>query len=273
MLDFGDLQYYFSAYYICNLLLSVSYLFLRSFRPFCTTLFSNAANGDPCQLDWNETNVLFFLGCILVVKNRKLPSFRQYIQKMFMFTKVANALLFFYSDFRYAILFVALVLVVLIVFPEPIYCGRQNVTYFSADTLEEELVSSPRVTWLIEFYTPWSNNCQIFAPIYADLSLKYSHTHLKFGKIDIGRYAEVAKKYRVDASSLSQQLPTLVLFEGGKETLRKPGKNSKGAIVKHNFTKDNIIGDYNLKSLYQTTKSRAQKKAEKVELPSDKKSN
>ncbi|XP_022085871.1 thioredoxin-related transmembrane protein 2-like [Acanthaster planci] len=267
----GDLSYYCSAFHLLNGLLSISFLVLRLFRPFCSTLFANADT--PCGLDWNETNVLFFLGCILVVKNRKLPSFREYLAKMFMFGKVANAVLFFYADFRYAILYVVLALVVLIVFPEPIYCGRQNVTYFNSSTLEEELTSSPRVTWLIEFYTPWSGRCQRFAPVFADLSLSYSHNHLKFGKIDVGRYTDVAKKYKVDVSSLSQQLPTLVLFEGGKETLRKPGRNSKGATVKHHFTKENIISDYNLETLYQTTKSKAQKKADKAEMSSDKKTN
>ncbi|XP_038053835.1 thioredoxin-related transmembrane protein 2-like [Patiria miniata] len=271
MMFFGDLSYYFSTYHILNGLLSVSFLILKLFSPFCDTLFANAAK--PCGLDWNETNIMFFLGCILVVKNRKLPAFREYLGKIFMFSKVANAVLFFYGDFRYAILYVVLVLVVLIVFPEPIYCGRQDVTYFNSNTLEEELTSNPRVTWLIEFYTPWSTSCQTFARVFADLSLSYSHNHLRFGKIDVGRYVDVAKKYKIDVSSLSQQLPTLVLFEGGKETIRKPGRNSKGAIVRHHFTKENITSEYNLKTLYQTTKSKAQKKAEKADVASDKKTN
>lgn len=37
---------------------------------------------------------------------------------------------------------------------------------------QEELERDKRVTWIVEFFANWSNDCQSFAPIYADLSLK-----------------------------------------------------------------------------------------------------
>ena len=53
----------------------------------------------------NETNIMFFLICILVVKNRHQPSFDEFLKKIFMFAKVANFLMFFYADLKYAMLF------------------------------------------------------------------------------------------------------------------------------------------------------------------------
>lgn len=38
---------------------------------------------------------------------------------------------------------------------------------------QEELERDKRVTWIVEFFANWSNDCQSFAPIYADLSLKW----------------------------------------------------------------------------------------------------
>lgn len=37
---------------------------------------------------------------------------------------------------------------------------------------QEELERDKRVTWIVEFFANWSSECQSFAPIFADLSLK-----------------------------------------------------------------------------------------------------
>ena len=37
---------------------------------------------------------------------------------------------------------------------------------------QEELNHDTRVTWIVEFYANWSPECQSFAPVFADLSLK-----------------------------------------------------------------------------------------------------
>ena len=37
---------------------------------------------------------------------------------------------------------------------------------------QEELDRDKRVTWIVEFFANWSSECQSFAPIFADLSLK-----------------------------------------------------------------------------------------------------
>ena len=50
---------------------------------------------------------------------------------------------------------------------------------------QEELERDKRVTWIVEFFANWSSDCQSFAPIYADLSLKYNSMVLNFGKVDM----------------------------------------------------------------------------------------
>lgn len=64
----------------------------------------------------------------------------------------------------------------------------------------------------------------------------YDLDNLKFGKIDVGRYPEAAAKYHVNDSSLSKQLPTIILFKDGKEAVRRPMVDSKGKLVKFFFT-------------------------------------
>lgn len=38
--------------------------------------------------------------------------------------------------------------------------------------LQDELERDSRVTWIVEFFANWSPECQSFASVYADLSLK-----------------------------------------------------------------------------------------------------
>lgn len=60
--------------------------------------------------------------------------------------------------------------------------------------------------------------------------------NLRFGKIDIGRYPDAAQKYRIHDGASSQQLPTVVLFKDGKETLRRPTFDNSNKLVRFFFT-------------------------------------
>lgn len=43
-------------------------------------------------------------------------------------------------------------------------------------------------------------------------------------------------RYKVSTSPLSKQLPSLVLFQGGKEIMRRPQVDKKGRAVSWTFT-------------------------------------
>ena len=101
---------------------------------------------------------------------------------------------------------------------------------------QEELERDKRVTWIVEFFANWSSDCQSFAPIYADLSLKYNCMGLNFGKVDVGRYTDISIRYKVSTSPLTKQLPTLILFQGGKEVMRRPQIDKKGRAVSWTFS-------------------------------------
>uniref|UniRef100_A0A8C6YNG8 Thioredoxin related transmembrane protein 2 n=1 Tax=Nothoprocta perdicaria TaxID=30464 RepID=A0A8C6YNG8_NOTPE len=76
----------------------------------------------------------------------------------------------------------------------PLYMGPEYIKYFSDKTIDEELERDKRVTWIVEFFANWSSECQSFAPIFADLSLKYNCPGLHFGKVDVGRYTDVSSR-------------------------------------------------------------------------------
>lgn len=148
-------------------------------------------------------------------------------------------------------------LVTAILLPEPTYSGPDNVIYFrSLNGLDEELTKDQDCMWLIAFYTVWNPACVNFAPVFAQLSNDYYLDNLKFGKIDIGRYPDAGKKYQVSDSSMSKQLPTLILFKQGKEYMRRPIADTKGKLIRFLFSQENIIAAFDLKNVYADCKSR-----------------
>lgn len=140
--------------------------------------------------------------------------------------------------------------------PQPTYSGPDNVIYFrGANGLQDELNRDKRTVWLVAFYTVWNPACVNFAPIFAELSTKYHLDNFKFGKVDVGRYPDAGKQYHVNDTSMSKQLPTLVLFKQGKEDLRRPTVDTKGKLIKFAFTEDTIKVAFDLNNLYETCKS------------------
>ncbi|XP_053548311.1 thioredoxin-related transmembrane protein 2 [Bombina bombina] len=241
-------------YYLLSGLLSVSFLLIRKVSPVCRVLPTQREDGNPCDFDWREVEILMFLSAIVMMKNRRSITIEQHIGNIFMFSKVANTILFFRLDLRMGLLYVTLCLVFLMTCKPPLYMGPEHIKYFNDKTIEEEMQSDVRVSWIVEFFANWSTECQSFAPIYADLSLKYHCHGLKFGKVDIGRYPDVSTKFNVSTSPLSKQLPTLILFQGGREILRRPQVDKKGRAVSWSFTQENVIREFNLNELYQKAK-------------------
>jgi thiol-disulfide isomerase/thioredoxin len=157
--------------------------------------------------------------------------------------------------------------------PEPTYTGPENVVYFrEPNSLDEELERDKRVVWLVTFYTTWNPACVNFAPIFAQLSNEYKLDNLRFGKVDIGRLPDIGKKYHVSDSSLSRQLPTIILFKNAKEVCRRPYADTKGKLVKFFFSEDNIKAAFDLNNNYKECKENPIKPV-KVVKSTDKKTN
>jgi thiol-disulfide isomerase/thioredoxin len=123
--------------------------------------------------------------------------------------------------------------------------------------LETEIKRDTRVSWLICFGTTWSPPCNDFAPVFAEISAKFGGLNsLKFGKFDCSMYPDIAKKFNVTVSPLSKQMPTVILFENGVETRRRPFVDSKGTVYKFLFSYANMVKDFDLTKLYYECKQK-----------------
>ncbi|KOX75636.1 Thioredoxin-related transmembrane protein 2 like protein [Melipona quadrifasciata] len=263
-----DLRLLLKPYYFINILLSLSYIVSKRVPIVCNYVFAQAE----CELDGRETEILFFLMIVIMIRTRKTGSVTMisYLSSSFVYTKVANLILWFYADIRMGIIFAIIFILCGLMFPEPTYQGPEKVTYLrGANGLQEELHRDTRVVWLIAFYTAWNPACVNFAPIFSELSAEYALENLKFGKVDIGRYPDAAVKYHISDASTSKQLPTLILFKEGKEIERRPYTDHKGKLVKFLFSLDNIKAAFDLNNVHRDCKKnpikRKEKKAVKAE--------
>ena len=181
---------------------------------------------------------------------------------------MANLILFFRVDPRMGLVYLVAFLIQAMLLPEPTYKGPENLVYFRATGLDDELKRDPRVTWLVTFYAAWSPASINFAPIFSKLSADYGLSNLKFGKIfvfwkrpksylmivligklDVGRYPEIGEKHHISTSALSRQLPTLIMFQDGKEVGRIPAIIS-GQVQKCNFKEEDVVNTFDLNNLY-----------------------
>ena len=76
---------------------------------------------------------------------------------------------------------------------------------------------------------------------------------LQLGKIDVGRYPDTAKNYHINTSTLTRQLPTIILFQDGKETGRVPAIIS-GQVQKFSFREEEIVNTFDLNNMYAELK-------------------
>ncbi|XP_013776832.1 thioredoxin-related transmembrane protein 2 homolog [Limulus polyphemus] len=251
-------------HYIINIFLASVFLITRWLKPVCTLLYPSSG----CELDYRESEILTFLVVVIMFRTRKhgATSLVPYVSAVCTYTKLANIILFFYHDPRLGILYMVLCLVQLVMLPEPLHQGEDNVIYFSKNDLEEELERDKRIVWLVTFYAPWNPSSVNFAPTFADLSVKYTLENFKFGKIDVGRYPDVAEKFRISMSSFTKQLPTVILFKNGKEVNRRPVFDSYGKPIKFFFNEENILSVFDLNNVYEECKSNPLKKVRKKDL-------
>lgn len=73
------------------------------------------------------------------------------------------------------------------------------------------------------------------------------------GKIDVGRYPEIAEEHHINTSALTRQLPSVIMFQDGKEVGRAPAIHN-GKIQKFLFKEDEMVKVFDLNNLYTECK-------------------
>ena len=79
-------------------------------------------------------------------------------------------------------------------------------------------------TVLVDFWAPWCNPCRRFAPIIAEVAEEYEGK-IKVCKCNVDENAGVREKFGI------MSIPTVIVFDGGKEVNRVIGLMPKDELV------------------------------------------
>ena len=85
------------------------------------------------------------------------------------------------------------------------------------ETIKEGLI-------LVDFFATWCGPCKMLSPILDELSEEVKD--VKFIKVDVDEEGDLAREYGV------MSIPTIILFENGKEVKRFTGFMNKEEFVK-----------------------------------------
>jgi thioredoxin 1 len=94
-----------------------------------------------------------------------------------------------------------------------------------------EIIQSDKPV-LVDFFATWCGPCQMLAPILKDVKTNLGE-RISIIKIDVDKNQAVAAQYQV------RGVPTMILFQNGKQLWRQSGVISKEEIIKIIVEKSN----------------------------------
>ena len=94
-----------------------------------------------------------------------------------------------------------------------------------------EIIQSDKPV-LVDFFATWCGPCQMLAPILKDVKTNLGE-RISIIKIDVDKNQAVAGQYQV------RGVPTMILFQNGKQLWRQSGVISKEEIIKIIVEKSN----------------------------------
>ena len=95
----------------------------------------------------------------------------------------------------------------------------------------ENIIKSEKPV-LIDFFATWCGPCKMLAPVLKDVKDSLGE-RITILKIDVDKNQELSSKYQV------RVVPTIILFQNGKQLWRQSGVLSKDEIIKTIIEKSN----------------------------------
>lgn len=98
------------------------------------------------------------------------------------------------------------------------------IQHFTDQTFDQEVLKSEKPV-LVDFFADWCGPCRMVSPVVEELAGQYEGK-IMVGKLDVDANQRVASDYRV------MSIPTVILFEKGKEVARQVGFGGKDPYIK-----------------------------------------
>ena len=235
-------------YYVGNLTVLATYLALRH-TPFMTQSpwADDLFEGDVSGLS-REVQIL---GCLSAIcASRFLSRGEQRVVDdllplFFMLSKVCIVVCTFLVSWTLPWVYCIIFFTLWVFVQEPEYQGNSKVKTISPENYDNAVATATTSSrCLVMVGAAWSPPTRRFWKKFALLSLQFSNT--AFARVDIDRAPFLTTKLNIDAGGSSRQIPTLILYDKGKEVRRLPLGNSFATPYLSECSRDDIVAYFQL---------------------------
>ena len=95
--------------------------------------------------------------------------------------------------------------------------------HITAANYEQEVLNSDKKV-LLDFWAPWCVPCKMIAPIVEEIAAE--HDDIVLGKVNVDEEMALAVQFKIAS------IPTLLVFEGGKQVGKAIGYMPKEGVLK-----------------------------------------